>query len=97
MADERVSQRTSCERLRRAQMDARCGSSALRRPGAEEAERKAIARVLETGKAKKPVPPRKEVPTVREFSKTFIETSRVINKASSIDAKNAVSTVTCCR
>ena len=60
------------------------------RAGAEEAERKAIARVLETGKAKKPVPPRKEVPTVREFSKTFIETSRVINKASSIDAKNAV-------
>lgn len=60
------------------------------RAGAEEAERRAIARVLATGEAKKPTPQRKEVPTVREFSKTFIETSRVINKASSIDAKNAV-------
>ncbi len=60
------------------------------RAGAEEAERRAIARVLTTGEAKKPTPQRKEVPTVREFSKTFIETSRVINKASSIDAKNAV-------
>ena len=33
--------------------------------------------------------PTSAVPTVREFSKVFIETSRLRNKASTIDAKNA--------
>lgn len=59
------------------------------RAGAEEAERRAIARVLATSEAKKPTPERKEIPTVREFSKIFIETSRIRNKSSTIDAKNA--------
>jgi hypothetical protein len=44
------------------------------RAGAEEAERRAITRVLNTGTATKPLPERKEVPTVRELSKIFIET-----------------------
>ncbi|MEO8551170.1 MAG: tyrosine-type recombinase/integrase [Kofleriaceae bacterium] len=60
------------------------------RAGAEEAERRAITRVLNTGTATKPVPERKEVPTVRELSKIFIETSQIKNKASSVDAKNAI-------
>ena len=51
------------------------------RAGAEEAERRAITRVLNTGTATKPVPERKEVPTVRELSKIFIETSQIKNKA----------------
>src|SRR5262245_47163204 len=33
---------------------------------------------------------RNKVPTVRQFSRVFIETSRLRNKASTIDAKNAV-------
>jgi hypothetical protein len=49
------------------------------RAGAEEAERRAITRVLNTGKAAKPVTERKEIPTVRAFSKTFIETSQIKN------------------
>ncbi|MDQ3295799.1 MAG: site-specific integrase [Myxococcota bacterium] len=61
------------------------------RAGADEAERREVARVLNTGEVKKASPsPRKESPTVREFSKIFIETSRITNKASTIDAKNAV-------
>ena len=61
------------------------------RVGADEAERREIARVLNTGEVKKPPPaPKKEVPTVREFSNIFIETSRTKNKPSTIDAKNAV-------
>lgn len=60
------------------------------RAGAEEAERRAITRVLNTGKAAKPVTERKEIPTVRTFSKTFIETSQIKNKPSSVDAKNAI-------
>ena len=59
------------------------------RAGAEEAERRAITRVLNTGEPKKPVATKKEVPTVREFSKTFIELARIQNKPSSVDAKNA--------
>jgi len=60
------------------------------RAGVEEAERRAITRVLNTGTAIKPVLERKEVPTVRELSKVFIETSQIKNKASSVDAKNAI-------
>lgn len=54
------------------------------RAGAEEAERRAIARVLETGEAK---PVTKEVPTVEEFHKVFLATSSIINKPSSVDSK----------
>jgi hypothetical protein len=50
------------------------------RAGAEEAERRAIARVLETGVAK-------EVPTIEEFHKVFLATSSIINKPSSVDSK----------
>jgi len=61
------------------------------RAGADEAERREVARVLNTGEVKKAPPsPKKEVPTVREFSKTFIETSQIKNKPSSVDAKNAI-------
>ncbi len=54
------------------------------RAGAEEAERRAIARVLETGEAK---PVTKEVPTIEEFHKVFLATSAIINKPSSVDSK----------
>jgi integrase len=54
------------------------------RAGAEEAERRAIARVLETGEAK---PVTKEVPTIGEFHKVFLATSAIINKPSSVDSK----------
>jgi len=54
------------------------------RAGAEEAERRAIARVLETGEAK---PVTKEVPTIEEFSKVFLATSAINNKPSSVDSK----------
>jgi integrase len=54
------------------------------RAGAEEAERRAIARVLETGEAK---PVTKEVPTIEEFHKVFLAASSIINKPSSVDSK----------
>jgi Phage integrase family/Phage integrase, N-terminal SAM-like domain len=54
------------------------------RAGTEEAERRAIARVLETGEAK---PVTKEVPTIEEFHKVFLATSAIINKPSSVDSK----------
>lgn len=59
--------------------------------GAEEAERLHIDRVLKTGEVTQtpPEPPKKEVITVREFSKIFIETSLIQNKPSTVDAKNA--------
>lgn len=57
------------------------------RAGAEEAERRAIARVLETGDPKPVVETKKEVPTVEEFSKVFLATSAIINKPSSVDSK----------
>ncbi len=61
------------------------------RAGAEEAERRSIASVHATGEAKPPPPPtRKEVATVREFSKIYLDVSRVRNKSSSVDAKDAV-------
>jgi hypothetical protein len=63
-------------------------SSARRtRAGAEEAERRAIARVLETGDPKPVVEEMKEVPTIEEFSKVFLATSSLINKPSSVDSK----------
>ena len=61
------------------------------RAGAEEAERRSIASVHATGEAKPPPPPtKKEVATVREFSKIYLDVSRVRNKSSSVDAKDAV-------
>jgi integrase len=60
------------------------------RAGAEEAERRHIARVFNTGQVKKPAPITKEVPTVREFAKVYLDTSRVQNKPSSVDGKDTV-------
>lgn len=56
------------------------------RVGALEAERRAIARVLETGDSK-PVVEVKEVPTIEEFHKVFLATSAIINKPSSVVSK----------
>ncbi len=58
--------------------------------GAEEAERRAIARVLETGKVRKELPITKEVPTVREFHEVFLEASRIKNKPSSVESKEMI-------
>jgi integrase len=57
--------------------------------GAEEAERRHLDRVLNTGEVTQvPTPPTtKEVPTVREFSTIFLETSKLRNKPSTIDGK----------
>jgi integrase len=65
---------------------------ARRSAGAEEAERRHIEHVLKTGEVTQTPPPPNErkVPTIREFSTIFIETSRIRNKPSSIDAKNAL-------
>lgn len=60
------------------------------RAGAEEAERRAIANVLNTGQPKKSPEQKKEVPTVREFSKQFLDVSRIRNKPSSVDAKDSM-------
>jgi len=60
------------------------------RAGAEEAERRAIANVLNTGQSRKPPEQKKEVPTVREFSKQFLDVSRIRNKPSSVDAKDSM-------
>ncbi len=57
------------------------------RVGAEEAERRAIARVLETGDPKPVVETKEEVPTIEEFHKVFLATSSIINKPSSVDSK----------
>jgi integrase len=57
------------------------------RDGAEEAERRAIERVLNTGEAKQPVAAKKEVPTIREFREVFLATSRITNKPSSVATK----------
>ncbi len=57
------------------------------RAGAEEAERRAITRVLNTGEPKRLVPITKEVPTVREFHEVFLEAARIKNKPSSIESK----------
>ncbi|MCW5801765.1 MAG: site-specific integrase [Deltaproteobacteria bacterium] len=60
------------------------------RVGAEEAERRAIERVLESGEAKPPAPTLKEVPTVGEFYAVFLASSRLTNKPSSIQSKEKV-------
>jgi integrase len=59
------------------------------RAGAEEAERRHIDRVLKTGETSQvPSPPAtKEVPTLREFSTIFMETSKLRNKPSTMDGK----------
>jgi integrase len=57
------------------------------RAGAEEAERRAINRVLNTGELKKPVLITKEVPTIRAFHEVFLEASRINNKPSSVETK----------
>ena len=78
-------------------MDAACGSQVYRCRwacpirGQEKAERRSIATVHATGEARPPPPPtKKEVATVREFSKIYLDVSRVRNKSSSVDAKDAV-------
>ena len=57
------------------------------RAGAEEAERRAITRVLETGDPKPVVETKEEVPTIEEFHKVFLATSAIINKPSSVASK----------
>jgi integrase len=57
------------------------------RAGAEEAERRAIKLVLETGAPKPAVPTKKEVPTVRAFHEVFLDASRINNKPSSVESK----------
>jgi hypothetical protein len=58
------------------------------RAGAEEAERRAIARVQQTGEQKRA--PTKEVPTVREFHTVFLDASRIKNKPSSVESKEVI-------
>jgi integrase len=58
--------------------------------GAEEAERREVQRVLNTGVVKVPMPEKVEVPTVQEFSKTFLEVASVDNKPSSVDTKEQI-------
>ena len=63
------------------------------RAGAEEAERRAIQRVLTSGDkaeapASPPPAPRKEVPTLNDFAPTYLDVSRVKNKPSSLDSKD---------
>lgn len=60
------------------------------RAGAEEAERRAIARVLATGQATKPVSIKKEVALVRDFAEQFLEVSRIKNKPSSVETKEMI-------
>jgi len=50
--------------------------------GAEQAERDHIARVLKTGELTQTPAPPKEVPTLREFVPTYMETSSLANKES---------------
>src|SRR5262245_4970297 len=57
------------------------------RAGAEEAERRAIQRVLTTGEAKPSPPPIKEVPTLKAFAPTYLAVARDDNKPSSVDSK----------
>lgn len=55
--------------------------------GASEAEHRAITRVLQNGEVKPTPPPTKEVPTVKEFQKLYLELSAIDNKPSSVDTK----------
>ena len=71
---------------------ARCGQPDTK-SGALEAERLELERVLSTGEVKPtPLPPpqKKEVPTLNEFAITFLETSRVANKPSTVESKELV-------
>ena len=52
---------------------------------AEEAERRAIQRVLDTGKPR--LEPPKEVPTIKDFAPIYLATSRAHNKPSTMIAK----------
>jgi hypothetical protein len=58
--------------------------------GAEEAERREVNRVLNTGVVKPSAPQAKEVPTVSEFSKMFLDVARVDNKPSSVESKEVI-------
>ena len=58
------------------------------RAGAEEAERRAITRVLATGDKQPTI--KKEVPTVRAFHEVFLEASRIKNKPSSVETKEMI-------
>lgn len=61
--------------------------------GALEAERLEINRILSTGQVKPAPSPevtKKEVPTLKEFATTFLETSRVANKPSTVESKELV-------
>src|SRR5687768_14953575 len=58
--------------------------------GAEEAERREVQRVLSTGVVKVDPPEAKEVPTVEEFTKVYLDVSRVDNKPSSVDTKDQI-------
>ncbi len=60
------------------------------RAGAEEAERRAITRVLATGEQKPLAIITKEVPTVREFHEVFLEASRIKNKPSSVESQEMI-------
>lgn len=58
------------------------------RVGAEEAERRAIHRVLTTGTAKvAALTTPTEVPTLKEFAPTYLAVASATNKASSVNAK----------
>ena len=61
--------------------------------GALEAERLEVQRVLSTGEVKPTPPPevaKKEVPTLKDFAATFLETSGVTNKPSTVASKELV-------
>lgn len=61
--------------------------------GALEAERLEVQRVLSTGEVKPTPPPevaKKEVPTLKTFAATFLETSGVSNKPSTVASKELV-------
>ena len=60
------------------------------RAGAEEAERRAITRVLATGEQQPLAIITKEVPTVREFHEVFLEASRIKNKPSSVGSQEII-------
>jgi hypothetical protein len=59
------------------------------RAGTERAERNHIARVLRTGEVTQTPPPPKEVPKLRDFVEIYLDVSRLHNKPSSVDAKEA--------
>jgi len=49
-----------------------------------------VQRVLSTGVVKVDPPEAKEVPTVEEFTKVYLDVSRVDNKPSSVDTKDQI-------